>query len=101
MKECFKVMSPVYHVTTVFQPATEVSREQFEARLTIIGKHLERYLRFKLWEQADSPDDMDDAIQMSLIHLWQTYQHKPWMMDMGDGFWLKVAYNAAREALRG
>ena len=48
MKECFKVMSTVYHVDTVFQPAIEASNEQFEARMTIIGKRLERYLRGKL-----------------------------------------------------
>jgi DNA-directed RNA polymerase specialized sigma24 family protein len=93
-------MSAVYHTTTIFQPATQASRDQFDARISIIGLRLERRIRSRLWYLCIHPDDMDDAIQGAFIRLWNLYQQKPWMMDMGDGWWLKVGLRAAQSTLR-
>jgi hypothetical protein len=52
----------VYHTTSIFQPTTQASRDQFDARTSIIGRCLERRIRYRLWYLCSSPDDMDDAI---------------------------------------
>jgi transposase len=93
-------MTSVYHITTLFQPTTQVSRDQFDTRIQIIGMRLERYLRGRLWYLCITPDDMDDAIQGALIRLWELYQRQPSMMDMGDGWWMKIAFRAAQSTLR-
>lgn len=93
-------MTSVYHNTTLFQPTTQVSRDQFDARIQIIGSRLQRYLRGRLWYLCISPDDMDDAIQSALIRLWEAYQRQPTIMDMGDGWWMKVGFRAAQRTLR-
>lgn len=94
-------MSAVYHTTTIFQPATQANRDQFDARIQIIGRRLERYLRNRVWYLCLNPDDMDDAIQGALIRLWTQYQQNPWIMDMNDGWWMKVGFRAVQSTLRG
>ena len=95
------MLTEVYHTTSVFQPSTQASRDQFDARISIIGRRLERCVRYRLWDLCSSPDDLDDAIQGALIRLWEVYQRQPWMMDMGDGWWMKIGLRAAQNALRG
>jgi DNA-directed RNA polymerase specialized sigma24 family protein/transposase-like protein len=95
------MLTEVYHTTTIFQPSTQANRDQFDARISIIGRHLERCIHSRLWYLCSSPDDMDDAIQNALIRLWKVYQEQPWMMDMGDGWWIKIGLRAAQNALRG
>ncbi len=101
MKGCFKAMSAVYHTTSLFPPSTQASRNQFDARITIIGRRLERCICYRLWYLCSNPDDLDDALQIALIRLWNIYQRQPWIMDMGDGWWIKVGLRAAQNALRG
>jgi DNA-directed RNA polymerase specialized sigma24 family protein len=101
-KESFPAMlTEVYHTTSIFQPSTQASHDQFDARIIIIGRRLERCIHYRLWYLCSSPDDLDDAIQAALIRLWNTYQKQPWMMDMGDGWWMKIGLRAAQNALRG
>ncbi len=101
-KESFPAMlTEVYHTTSLFQPSTQASRDQFDARISIIGRRLERCVRARLWYLCSNPDDLDDAIQAALIRLWNTYQKQPWLMDMGDGWWMKIGLRAAQNALRG
>jgi DNA-directed RNA polymerase specialized sigma24 family protein len=95
------MLTEVYHTTTIFQPSTQASRDQFDARISIIGRRLERCIRSRLWYLCSSPDDLDDAIQGALIRLWNTYQKQPWIIDMGDGWWMKIGLRAAQNALRG
>ena len=101
LERCTKAMSEVYHTTSIFQPTTQASREQFDARISIIGKRLEGYVRSRVYYLCVNPDDIEDAIQGALIRLWTIYQQKPWVMDFGDGWWLKVAWRAAQQTLRG
>lgn len=93
-------MSAVYHTTTIFQPSTQASREQFDARISVLGKRLEEYVRSRVYYLCVHPDDIQDAIQGALIRLWTIYQRQPWVMDLGDGWWLKVARRAAQNTLR-
>ena len=65
------MLTEVYHTTTIFQPSTQASRDQFDARISIIGRRLERCIHNRLWYLCSSPDDMDDAIQGALIRLWK------------------------------
>jgi DNA-directed RNA polymerase specialized sigma24 family protein/transposase-like protein len=95
------MLNEVYHTTSIFQPSTQASRDQFDARISIIGGRLERCIRSRLWYLCSSPDDIDDAIQGALIRLWKVYQRQPWIMDMGDGWWMKVGLRASQNALRG
>lgn len=95
------MLNEVYHTTTIFQPSAQASRDQFDARISIIGRRLERCIRSRLWYLCSTPDDMDDAIQGALIRLWKVYQQQPWIMDMGDGWWMKVGLRAVQNALRG
>jgi len=95
------MFTEVYHTTSIFQPSTQASQDQFDARISIIGRRLERCIRSRLWYLCSNPDDMDDAIQGALIRLWNVYQQQPWIMDMGDGWWMKIGLRAAQNALRG
>jgi DNA-directed RNA polymerase specialized sigma24 family protein/transposase-like protein len=95
------MLNEVYHTTSIFQPSAQASRDQFDARISIIGRRLERCIRSRLWYLCSSPDDIDDGIQGALIRLWKVYQQQPWIMDMGDGWWMKVGLRAAQNALRG
>jgi len=94
------MLTVVYHTTSIFQPSTQANRDQFDARISIIGRRLECCIRSRLWYLCSSPDDLDDAIQGALIRLWNIYQQQPWIMDMGDGWWMKVGLRAAQNALR-
>jgi RNA polymerase sigma factor (sigma-70 family) len=100
MKGLFIAMSAVYHTTTIFQPTIQASREQFDARISVLGKRLEEYVRSRVYYLCVHPDDIEDAIQGALIRLWTIYQRQPWVMDLGDGWWLKVARRAAQNTLR-
>jgi DNA-directed RNA polymerase specialized sigma24 family protein len=95
------MLTEVYHTTSIFQPSSQASRDHFNARISIIGRRLERCIHHRLWYLCSSPDDLDDAIQGALIRLWNTYQGQPWIMDMGDGWWIKIGLRAAQNALRG
>jgi DNA-directed RNA polymerase specialized sigma24 family protein len=95
------MVTEVYHTTSIFQPSTQANRDQFDARISILGRRLGRCVRARLWYLCSSPDDLDDAIQAALIRLWHTYQKQPWIMDMGDGWWMKIGLRAAQNALRG
>lgn len=95
------MLTEVYHTTSLFQPSTQASRDQFDAWISIIGRRLERCIRRRLWYLCSNPDDIDDAIQSALIRLWNSYQRQPWIMDIGDGWWMKIGLRAAQKALRG
>lgn len=63
----FKAMSAAYHTTTIFQPSAQASREQFDARISVLGKRLEEYIRSRGYYLCVHPDDIEDAIQGRLF----------------------------------
>ncbi len=93
-------MTTVYHVTSLFQPSEEVNPDQFEARIAIIGRRLERFIRSRLWYLSADQDDFDDAFQGALIRLWKLYQQDPQIMDLDDGWWMITGLRAAQIALK-
>lgn len=94
-------MTTVYtHTESIFNPTTHVDREKFEARLSILGRRIERFIKATLWASADYHDDLDDATQAGFIRLWQVYQREPEIMEGGDMLWLTIAKFAAQTELQ-
>ncbi|MCC6974938.1 MAG: helix-turn-helix domain-containing protein [Anaerolineae bacterium] len=93
-------MSTVYtHTESIFNPTTHVDREKFEARLSTMGKRLERYCKACIWDGAQSQEDIEDATQEGFIALWESYQKDPSLMDTREEVWFAIAKRAARRCL--
>ncbi|MBX3063346.1 MAG: hypothetical protein KF726_10245 [Anaerolineae bacterium] len=87
------------HVSSIFEPTTVPETEKFEARVCILGRRLERYINGCHFFRSTDIADLDEAVQLALIGLWQEYQQHPWIMDLDDHFWLKYGARQAQNSI--
>ena len=91
-------MTTVYHVTSIFQPTTEATRAQFDDRITLIGRRIEKYIKRCLYWKVNDEDDLDNLVQDAFLRLWKLYQANPPLMDYDDKWWVMQGLRGAEYA---